>query len=198
MAPSEADNLERWVADQLAELTPDRRWNPDVQRGLERLHLAERPARRWVLWVVATAAACLFVVSSTTVRAFARTCGVFIARVTGLSPSRPRVQNLVLSGNDGRMTTLSAFRGRVVLLTVWPEACSTCQTERSWFHDFQGEYRERGLAVVGTSLEQSGSTVGASVPTTLILDRDGRIAVRHVGFCSKADYRQEIEKLLAE
>jgi hypothetical protein len=36
------------------------------------------------------------------------------------------------------------------------------------------------------------------VRTTLILDRDGRIAVRHVGFCSKAEYRQDIEKLLAE
>jgi AhpC/TSA family protein len=198
MAPSEDDKLERWVADQLSELTPDRRWNPDVQRGLQRLHFVERHPRRWVLWMVAMAAACLFVVSSTTVRAFARTCGVFIARVTGLSPSRPRVQNLVLAGNDGRMTTLSAFRGRVVVLTVWPDACSTCQTERSWFQEFEGDYRERGLAVVGTALEQSGPAVGASVPTTLILDRDGRLAVRHVGFCSKAEYRRDIEKLLAE
>ena len=96
------------------------------------------------------------------------------------------------------MTTLSAFRGRVVVLTVWPDACSTCQAERSWFQEFEGDYRERGLAVVGTALEQSGPAVGASVPTTLILDRDGRLAVRHVGFCSKAEYRRDIEKLLAE
>jgi len=199
MAPIEDKDLERWVDDRLSRLTPDPRWNPSIGRGLERVHLGVRHTRRWVLWVAtATAATLLFVLPGTPLRAFARTCGVFIARVAGLSAARPAVQDLTLTGIDGGTTTLSAVRGRIVLLSVWPETCSRCQTERSWFEEFQGDYRDRGLAVVGTSLEQSGSTVGASVPTTLILDRSGRIAVRHTGFCSKAEYRQDIEKLLAE
>jgi hypothetical protein len=35
-----------------------------------------------------------------------------------------------------------------------------------------------------------------SLPTTLIIDRSGRIASTHVGLVSKGDYRKEIEKLL--
>ena len=54
------------------------------------------------------------------------------------------------------------------------------------------------VAVVAASLEQDGPAIGVSIPTTLILDRSGGIAVRHAGFCSKAEYRHDIEKLLAE
>ena len=52
--------------------------------------------------------------------------------------------------------------------------------------------------MVAASLEQDGPAIGVSIPTTLILDRRGGIAVRHAGFCSKAEYRHDIEKLLAE
>jgi hypothetical protein len=94
----------------------------------------------------------------------------------------------------------------------------------SWFTDFQDAYRDRNLLVLGVSLDQGGwtqvtshlarqpinyrvvlgdrelaqSTIGAAIPTTLILDREGRVAVRHVGFCSKAEYRRDIEKVLNE
>lgn len=35
-----------------------------------------------------------------------------------------------------------------------------------------------------------------SLPTTLLLDRDGKIAGRHVGLVSKGTYQEEIGRLL--
>jgi thiol-disulfide isomerase/thioredoxin len=112
----------------------------------------------------------------------------------------------------------------VVLLTLWTTTCGQCETEMSWFTHFQDTYREQGFAVLGVAVERDGwtrvtpylnqrpvnyqiaigdrdrakSAVGPSIPTTLILDRQGRIAVRHVGFCSRSEYQRDIQKVLAE
>jgi cytochrome c biogenesis protein CcmG/thiol:disulfide interchange protein DsbE len=37
-----------------------------------------------------------------------------------------------------------------------------------------------------------------SLPTTFLIDREGRIASRHLGLVSKRDYEAEILKLIAE
>jgi peroxiredoxin len=137
---------------------------------------------------------------------------------------RPAMQDFTLTDQDGRLMKLSSLRGKVVLLTFWTTTCGQCQAEMPWFTEFQQAYRGRDLVVIGVSLDEGGwadvkpyverrpisyrvvvanrdlahPTVGSSIPTTLILDRDGRIAVRHVGFCSKAEYQRDIQKTLAE
>jgi peroxiredoxin len=35
-----------------------------------------------------------------------------------------------------------------------------------------------------------------SLPTTFVLDRDGRIASTHIGLVSKSDYENEIQQLI--
>ena len=37
-----------------------------------------------------------------------------------------------------------------------------------------------------------------AMPVTMLIDRNGRIAVRHVGLVTKAQYQSELEALLAE
>jgi len=199
MARIDDVDRQRWVDDRLARLTPDPGWRPNLPLGLTRLRRADLSPPRWRLWLAAAVTATvLLAIPNATVRTFAHTCGVFIGRFTGITQSRPSITDLTLNGGDGQPVKLSALRGSVVLLTIWPPTCDRCETERSWFDEFQREYGERGLARLGTSLEKHGSAAGVSVPATLILDREGRIAVRHVGFCSKAEYRHDIEKLLAE
>ena len=193
------DDRRRWVDGKLARLTPDSGWTPDVSRGLEQLGRADRVRHPWRVWTAAAVTATiLFAIPNPTLRALAHKCGVFVARVAGFDQSRPSIVDLTLKGFDGQATKLSASRGRVVVLTIWPPTCGRCQTERSWFDEFQREYRVRGLSVLDASLEHDGPALGVSVPTTLILDRAGGVAVTHTTFCSKAEYRQDIEKLLAE
>jgi peroxiredoxin len=226
-------DLRGWVDDRLATLTPDADWDPNVPRGLARLRReGDRPRRRWTLWVVAAATvSVLLLVSTPALRAFAHSCGEFVARNlpgaagrTARASLRPGAPDLALTDQDGRPVTLSSLRGKVVLLTFWTTTCGQCQVEMPWFTEFQQTYRGRELVVIGVSLDHGGwakvkpyvdrepvnyrvvvgdrdaarPAIGSSIPTTLILDKDGRIAVRHVGFCSKAEYERDIQKVLAE
>jgi len=234
MARNDDVDLQRWVDDRLGDLTPNVEWDPSIPRGLTRLrNEADRRPRPWSLWIaMAATAAVLLLVPSPALRALAHECGEFIARnlpgAAGRAEVRPSLrsamQDFTLADQNGRLVTLSALRGKVVLLTFWTTTCGQCQSEMPWFTEFEQAYRGRDFAVVGVSLDQGGwtdvkpyverrpinypvvvgnhdlarPTVGSSIPTTLILDRDGRIAVRHVGFCSKAEYQRDIQKILAE
>src|SRR6185503_6476139 len=98
-----------------------------------------------------------------------------------------------------------------------------CKIEIPWFMDFQKTYKDRDFAVVGVSMDEGGwedvkpyvdqhkmnyrvvlgndqvlTLFGSieSLPTTIIIDREGRIAAMHIGLVSKNTYQKEIETLL--
>lgn len=123
---------------------------------------------------------------------------------------------------SGAPVRLSDYRGKVVLVTYWTTTCGQCASEMAWFGEFQRRYRQQGFEVVGVSVdpggaasvEQFGATrpieyrvvlgdrnaglAARSIPTTFILDRDGRVAARHVGYCSKGELESDIRAVLAE
>ncbi|HTM05159.1 MAG TPA: TlpA disulfide reductase family protein [Vicinamibacterales bacterium] len=168
----------------------------------------------------------LLVLPGPTLRAVVQRCGEWLLTVSNMSgkPVRPAVPAFAVIDANGQPVALSTYRGKVVLLTVWTTTCGQCETERSWFTGFQDTYRDQGFVVLGVALDSDGwarvtpylqrrpvnyqiaignradaqSVLGASVPTTLILDREGRIAVRHVGYCSRSEFQRDIQKVLAE
>jgi peroxiredoxin len=132
--------------------------------------------------------------------------------------------DFTLNDASGHPVRLSDFRGKVVLLNFWTTSCRQCDSEIPWFQEFQQTYRD-GLVVLGVSLDKDGWAsarpylegrkinyrvmVGGdevarlaggarSIPTTLIIDKSGRIAVTHRGFCSKSEYEADTQALLAE
>ena len=61
---------------------------------------------------------------------------------------------------------------------------------------YVAEHKINYRIVIGTEeISQQYGGVEA-LPTTFILDREGRIASRHVGLVSKSDYQNEIVHLL--
>jgi peroxiredoxin len=237
----------RWVDDSLAARIPEDSWEPNVPRGLaqfrERRGLNGGRGRS-LLWVVAgTAAACLPLVAFPVTRAFAQhcmsACVTESSRLRELLIGQAPVPKLVFASHETRKSApdftlndaagvpvrLSEFRGKVVLLSFWATWCVPCKTEVPWFSEFQKTYGDRGLVVLGVSLDDEGwksvkpyvddmkidyrvmvadKTIAPmyggleSIPVTLIIDKAGRIAVTHVGLCPRNEYEAAIDSLLAE
>ena len=146
---------------------------------------------------------------------------------TGLTPavSRKPLPEVALTDDKGAPVTLSAYKGRVVLLDFWATWCEGCKEEMPWFMEFQSKYDKAGLSVVGASLDDDGwkslkpylqehkinyrivvgtfesaKQFGADkgMPVSVLIDRNGRIADVHPGMVDKAAFEQEIQTLLKE
>jgi len=58
-----------------------------------------------------------------------------------------------LDDSSSKPTSLSRFRGKVVLLDFWATECGGCKVEIPWFMQFQKSYGTAGLQAVGMSME---------------------------------------------
>jgi peroxiredoxin len=131
--------------------------------------------------------------------------------------------DFALPDPDGKLVRLSDFKGKVVLLDFWATWCGPCKIEIPWFIEFQRKYKDQGFTVLGVSMDEGGwSEVrpfldqmkmnypvllgndditapfgGIEVlPTTLIIDKQGRIFVMHKGLTSKDEFENAIKGLL--
>jgi peroxiredoxin len=131
--------------------------------------------------------------------------------------------DFALPDAEGNEIKLSDLKGKVVLLNFWATWCGPCKIEMPWFVEFQRDYKDKGFAVVAVSLDEEGWAVVkpfaedlklnfpvvvgddeladkfggiAALPTTFIIDKEGKITAKHTGLVSKSDYKDEIESLL--
>jgi peroxiredoxin len=139
---------------------------------------------------------------------------------------RQLAPDFVLADQNGFTVRLSALRGRVVLLNFWATWCRPCRTEMLFFSDIQRKHHNEGLSVLGISVDEEGWTavrpfvaklnlsysvmVGGdtiinlyggldSLPTTLMIDKAGRVAATHIGLLkNKESYETELRALLSE
>ena len=137
---------------------------------------------------------------------------------------RQPATEFTLKDASGATVNLSDYKDKVVLLNFWATWCGPCELEIPWFIDFEKTYKDRGFAVLGVSFDDEGWTavkpyverrktnyrvlLGTedmpevywdleAIPTTLLLDKQGRVAVTHRGLVSKQTYEDGIRQLLA-
>ncbi len=124
---------------------------------------------------------------------------------------------------DGDTITLSDLEGRVVLVNFWATWCPPCRLEMPGFQDVWEDYRDRGVVILGLSVDRgdrgmverwvrdrditypiafpTGAVVraygGANVlPTSLLINREGRIVRRVEGFYAEPTLRGALNRLL--
>ena len=124
---------------------------------------------------------------------------------------------------DGRVVHLSDYKGKVVVLDFWATWCGPCKEEVPWFSEFERKNKDRGFAVLGVDMDDDGwesvkpflkelnvsyrvvmgddktaQLYGGieALPTTYLIDRDGRIVSEHVGLTGKREFENAIEQLL--
>lgn len=108
---------------------------------------------------------------------------------------------------DAREISLSFLHGKFVLLNFWATWCLECRPEMPGFERLHREFSARGLAVIGINARETSATVREyakelgltfplvlddsgkinstygviGLPTTFLIDRDGRAVALAVG-----------------
>lgn len=59
-------------------------------------------------------------------------------------------------------STLSQYKGKVVLVNFWATWCDPCREEIPWLIEFQEKYGPRGFVVLGVAMDDEGKSVVAS------------------------------------
>ncbi len=123
---------------------------------------------------------------------------------------------------DGRDLQLSSYRGKVVLLDFWATWCDPCREEIPHFVELQQKYGNRGLQIIGVSMDDSpepvhpfyqrfhmnypvvmgtaktGELYGGilGLPISFLIGRDGRIYAKHIGATDASVFEREIKHLI--
>jgi thiol-disulfide isomerase/thioredoxin len=129
---------------------------------------------------------------------------------------------------DGDEQQIGDLKGKVVVLDFWATYCPPCLDEIPHLNELQTKHKENGLEIIGLNVggEEDRPKVPAfakklninytlatperalevfifqtdsSIPQTLVLDREGKLVERFVGYNLKIknDLEKAIEKALA-
>ena len=130
--------------------------------------------------------------------------------------------DLTVKDMNGGSVRLADYKGQVIVLNFWATWCGPCQTEIPELVEAYATYKDRGVVVLGVSIDDSAETLKAyaptmkmnypvllmqddvdqaygpifGVPVTFFIGRDGTIGRKHFGPVTKAQLEQEIKALL--
>ncbi|HJQ23420.1 MAG TPA: TlpA disulfide reductase family protein [Blastocatellia bacterium] len=126
---------------------------------------------------------------------------------------------------NGRTVRLDDFKGKVVLLNFWATWCAPCRAEMPDLVKLQREYAARGLQVIGVAVpkytraavrraarrlklnypvvygsRELVARYGASdvLPTTVVVDREGKMRARILGILEPDEFEQSVRPLLQQ
>ena len=138
------------------------------------------------------------------------------------SADRAIAPDFTLNDLSGKPLTLSTYRGKVVLLDFWATWCDPCRDEIPRFIALQNQYGDRGLQIIGISMDDTpepvrefqqqfkmnypvvmgsariGQLYGGilGLPVAFLIGPDRRIYSKHFGAMDIAGFEREIVPLL--
>lgn len=128
----------------------------------------------------------------------------------------------------GETVSAEQFRGEVLVVNFWYASCPPCRVEAPWLEELYQQFLPEGVQFLGVNVRDSAATSRSfaeafaitypsviddqaevtaafaglasptAVPTTVVLDREGRPAARIVGLIEPSTLEALIETALAE
>jgi len=137
-----------------------------------------------------------------------------------------RAPDFTLHAADGRNVRLEELRGQVVLVNFWATWCGPCREEMPHLNALYDKYRKSGVVLLGVNIDDDPATALATarklgvsfpvlldtdkrvsklydlatMPSTVVIDRDGKVRYVHRGYRdgTESEYEQTIRGLLKE
>ncbi len=94
----------------------------------------------------------------------------------------PSAPNFTLQGLDGRMVSLSDYRGKVVLLNFWATWCPPCVSEAPSLDKLYKMLKDENFVLLAVSVDEGGKKAvedfmkKKNLSFPVLLDPEGRIA----------------------
>ena len=139
--------------------------------------------------------------------------------------NHPQAPDFTIEDLDGNKISLSDYRGKVVFLNFWATWCGPCRYEIPGFIEAYKKHKDKGMEIIGVSLDRTGPmsvlafarqykinypVVMATkkiyedygpipaIPVTVIIDKNGRLRHRKVGYFDKELFENWFLRLIKE
>ena len=125
---------------------------------------------------------------------------------------------------QGRHQALSQWRGQVIVLNFWASWCAPCREEMPDFVALRTQYQPRGVEFIGIAIDNSANVTqflqqmtvnypiligegaahslvrqlgnpSGALPYTIVLDRDGKVVLSHLGRLPRATLETTLRKI---
>jgi thiol-disulfide isomerase/thioredoxin len=143
--------------------------------------------------------------------------------VTSVENRKSGVSFTLKTFNDNGVWNFSERRGKVLVVNYWATWCPPCRFEMPSLVNIANEYKERGVEMVGVTMDENLAEVAPfiekfqikypillpdndpnigteamALPTTLLYDKNGRLAKTYTGIVLESTLKSDIEELLKE
>lgn len=134
--------------------------------------------------------------------------------------------DFTLKSDSGRNLKLSELRGQVVMVNFWATWCAPCREEMPLLNQLYEQYRKAGFTLLAVNIDDDPAKARAmarklgvsfpvlfdtdkrvsrlydvaAMPSTLLIDRDGKLRYLHRGYVAGVEkkYQSQIRELLAQ